>query len=83
MNNFILAIADILRGKGNVKEWLNNFLVKEVKSYYDLEGSLRLAVKVFNTYTNEDEIFILNLENIEDFDDSVIEDKNKWFEELN
>ena len=51
---------------------------------FDIANMLReneIAIKVYNRTIDEDEIFILNMENIEDFDS--IEDKEKWFEELN
>ena len=81
MNSLIFDIANMLRENEKLQNGLDIYQIKEVKTYYDLEYSLRIAIKVYNRTIDEDEIFILNMENIEDFDS--IEDKEKWFEELN
>ena len=71
MNSLLLDIANQLR-----KEGLNGYLIKAVKNYYDLEGSLRIAVKVYNRAEEKDEVIILGA-------DLTNENEEKWFEELN
>ena len=48
MNSLLLDIAEQLRQNSKVQEGLKDYLIMGVKTYYDLEGSLRIAVKVYN-----------------------------------
>lgn len=80
MNSLLLDIADLLRKSVKVQEGTKDYLVKEIKTYYDLEGSLRIAVKVYNRAEEKDEVIILGADYLENLTD---EDEIKWFEELN
>lgn len=80
MNSLLLDIANQLRNSLKLQEGLNGYLIKAVKTYYDLEGSLRIAVKVYNRAEEKDEVIILGADYLGDLTD---EDEIKWFEELN
>lgn len=76
MNSLLLDIANQLRNSLKLQEGLNGYLIKAVKTYYDLEGSLRIAVKVYNRAEKKDEVIILGASLTD-------ENEEKWFEELN
>lgn len=61
MNSLILGIVD------KIKTIENNdyYCIKDVVSYYDLEGNLRVKIIVFDKVENKEKIFILSLEEIE------------------
>lgn len=80
MNSLLLDIAEQLRQNSKVQEGLKDYLIMGVKTYYDLEGSLRIAVKVYNRAEEKDEVIILGADYLGDLTD---EDEIKWFEELN
>ncbi|MBP3765698.1 MAG: hypothetical protein J6G98_00760 [Bacilli bacterium] len=80
MNSLLLDIANQLRNSLKLQEGLNGYLIKAVKTYYDLEGSLRIAVKVYNRAEEKDEVIILGADLLADLTD---ENEEKWFEELN
>ena len=80
MNSLLLDIANQLRNSLKLQEGLNGYLIKAVKTYYDLEGSLRIAVKVYNRAEKKDEVIILGADLLADLTD---ENEEKWFEELN
>ena len=80
MNSLLLDIAKQLRQNSKVQEGLKDYLIMGVKTYYDLEGSLRIAVKVYNRAKEKDKVIILGADLLEDLTD---EDEEKWFEELN
>ena len=80
MNSLLLDIAEQLRQNSKVQEGLKDYLIMGVKTYYDLEGSLRIAVKVYNRAEEKDEIIILGADYLGNLTD---EDEIKWFEELN
>lgn len=79
MNSLLLDIAEQLRQNSKVQEGLKDYLIMGVKTYYDLEGSLRIAVKVYNKAEEKDEVIILGADYLENLID---EDEIKWFEEL-
>ena len=61
MNSLLLDIAEQLRQNSKVQEGLKDYLIMGVKTYYDLEGSLRIAVKVYNRAeekVSEDELVV-------------------------
>lgn len=80
MNSLLLDIAEQLRQNSKVQEGLKDYLIMGVKTYYDLEGSLRIAVKVYNRAEEKDEVIILGADYLGNLTD---EDEIKWFEELN
>ena len=80
MNSLLLDIAEQLRQNSKVQEGLKDYLIIGVKTYYDLEGSLRIAVKVYNRAEEKDEVIILGADYLGDLTD---EDEIKWFKELN
>lgn len=80
MNSLLLDIAEQLRQNSKVQEGLKDYLIMGVKTYYDLEGSLRIAVKVYNRVEEKDEVIILGADYLGNLTD---EDEIKWFEELN
>ena len=80
MNSLLLDIADKLREEVMVQERKADYNINEVKTYYDLEGNLRIAVKVFNKVEEKEEIIILGADLLVDLTD---EDEEKWFKELN
>ena len=80
MNSLLLDTAEQLRQNSKVQEGLKDYLIMGVKTYYDLEGSLRIAVKVYNRAEEKDEVIILGADYLGDLTD---EDEKKWFEELN
>lgn len=61
MNRLILDIVD------KIKTIENNdyYCIKDVVSYYDLEGNLRVKIIVFDKVESKEKIFILSLEEIE------------------
>lgn len=80
MNSLLLDIANQLRNSLKLQEGLNGYLIKAVKTYYDLEGSLRIAIKIYNRAEEKNEVIILGADYLKDLID---EDEEKWFEELN
>lgn len=80
MNSLLLDIAEQLRQNSKVQEGLKDYLIMGVKTYYDLEGSLRIAVKVYNRAEEKEQVIILGGDYLGDLTD---EDEKKWFEELN
>ena len=80
MNSLLLDIAEQLRQNSKVQEGLKDYLIMGVKTYYDLEGNLRIAVKVYNRAEEKDEVIILGADYLGNLTD---EDEIKWFEELN
>ena len=79
MNSLLLDIANQLRNGLKLQEGLNGYLIKAVKTYYDLEGSLRIAVKVYNRAEEKDEVIILGADLLADLTD---ENEEKWCEEV-
>ena len=80
MNSLLLDIANQLRNSLKLQEGLNGYLIKAVKTYYDLEGSLRIAVKVYNRAEEKDEVIILGADLLADL---TKENEEKWIAELN
>lgn len=80
MNSLLLDIAKQLRQNLKVQEGSKEYLIMGIKTYYDLEGSLRIAVKVYNRAEEKNEVVILGADLLKDLTD---EDEEKWFEELN
>lgn len=80
MNSLLLDIADLLRKSAKVQEGTKDYLIKEVKTYYDLECNLRIAVRVYNRAEGKDEVIILGGDYLGDL---TSEDEIKWFKELN
>lgn len=80
MNSLLLDIAKQLRQNSKVQEGLKDYLIMGVKTYYDLEGSLRIAVKVYNRAEEKDKVIILGADLLNDL---IGVDEEKWFEELN
>lgn len=80
MNSLLLDIAEQLRNNLKVQNAKADYNINEVKTYYDLEGSLRIAVKVYNKAEDKEEVVILGGDYLGDLTD---EDEVKWFEELN
>lgn len=80
MNSLLLDIASKLRAEVKVQEGKAHYDIREVKTYYDLEGSLRIAVKVYNKVDEKLEVVILGADYLGDLTD---ENEEKWFEELN
>ena len=80
MNSLLLDIAEQLRQNLKVQEGLKDYLIMGVKTYYDLECALRIAVKVYNRAEEKEQVIILGADYLGDLTD---EDEIKWFEELN
>ena len=80
MNSLLLDIAKQLKQNLKVQEGLKEYLIMGIKTYYDLAGSLRIAVKVYNRAEEKNEVVILGADLLKDLTD---EDEEKWFEELN
>lgn len=80
MNSLLLDIADLLRKSAKVQEGTKDYLIKEAKTYYDLECNLRIAVRVYNRAEEKDEVIILGGDYLGDL---TSEDEIKWFKELN
>lgn len=80
MNSLLLDIAKQLRQNLKVQEGLKDYLIMGVKTYYDLEGSLRIAVKIYNRAEEKDKVIILRADLL---DDLIGVDEEKWFEKLN
>lgn len=80
MNSLLLDIAEQLRNSLKVQEGLKDYLIIGVKTYYDLECALRIAVKVYNRAEEKEQVIILGGDYLGDLTD---EDEIKWFEELN
>ena len=64
MNSLILDIVD------KIKTIENNdyYCIKDVVSYYDLEGNLRVKIIVFDTVENKEKTFVLIMELIHELD---------------
>lgn len=80
MNSLLLDIAEQLRQNSKVQEGLKDYLIISVKTYYDLECALRIAVKVYNRAEEKEQVVILGGDYLGDLTD---ENEIKWFEELN
>ncbi len=80
MNDLLLDVTKMLRKNIDKQEENQGYIIKDVKTYYDLEYSLRIAVKVLRLNDYEEEIIVLGGDYVGDFTD---EDEQKWFEELN
>lgn len=57
-----------------------DYIVEDIKSYYDLEGALRLAIKVYITEEKRTEVVIIGADLLEDLTN---ENQEKWFDEIN
>lgn len=80
MNSLLLDIARQLRQNLKVQEGLKDYLIMDVKTYYDLEWALRIVVKVYNRAEEKEQVVILGGDYLGDLTD---ENEIKWFEELN
>lgn len=80
MNSLLLDIARQLKQNLKVQEGLKDYLIMDVKTYYDLEWALRIAVKVYNRAEEKEQVVILGGDYLGDLTD---ENEIKWFEELN
>lgn len=80
MNSLLLDIAEQLRQNSKVQEGLKDYSIMGIKTYYDLECALRIAVKVYNRAEEKEQVIILGADYLGDLTD---EDEIKWFEELN
>lgn len=80
MNSLLLDIAEQLRQNSKVQEGLKDYLIIGVKTYYDLECALRIAVKVYNRAEEKNEVIILGADYLADLTDK---NEEKWFDELN
>lgn len=80
MNSLLLDIAKQLRQNLKVQEGLKDYLIMDIKTYYDLEWALRIAVKVYNRAEEKEQVVILGGDYLGDLTD---ENEIKWFEELN
>lgn len=80
MNSLLLDIAEQLRQNSKVQEGLKSYQIMGIKTYYDLEGALRIAVKVYNRAEEKNEVIILGADYLADLTDK---NEEKWFDELN
>jgi len=80
MNSLLLDIAEQLRSNLEVQNAKADYHIIGVKTYYDLEGSLRIAVKVFNKTEEKEQVIILGGDYLGDLTEK---DEIEWFEELN
>ena len=77
MNSLLLDIAEQLRQNLKVQEGLKDYLIMGIKTYYDLEGALRIAVKVYNRAEEKNEVIILGADYLADLTDK---NEEKWFD---
>lgn len=80
MNSVLLDITELLRKGIKEQNGDEEYLIKDIKTYYDIECKLRIAIKVFNKNDNKDEVIIVGGDYLGDL---TSEDEQKWFEELN
>ena len=80
MNSLLLDIAEQLRSNLKVQNAKVDYNINAVKTYYDLEGSLRIAVRVFNKAEEKEQVIILGGDYLGDLTEK---DEIEWFEELN
>lgn len=80
MNSLLIDIAELLRKSADKEERTYDYIIKGVKTYYDIECSLKIAVKVLNIEDNKEEVIVLGGDYLGDLTN---EDEQKWFEELN
>lgn len=80
MNSLLLDIAEQLRQNLKMQEGLKDYLIMGVKTYYDLECALRIAVKVYNRAEDKEQVIILGGDYLGDL---ILEDEKQWWEELN
>lgn len=80
MNSLLLDIAEQLRQNLKMQEGLKDYLIMGVKTYYDLECALRIAVKVYNRAEDKEQVIILGGDYLGDL---TLEDEKQWWEELN
>lgn len=80
MNSLLLDIAEQLRQNSKVQEGLKDYLIIGVKTYYDLECALRIAIKVYNRAEEKEQVIILGGDYLGDL---TTEDEKQWWEELN
>lgn len=81
MNSVLLDIAEYL-DKHNFVSPLSSYEVRGVKTYYDAEMILRIAIKVYIKDEDKVEVILLGADNLEylEHDRQSVE---QWFEELN
>lgn len=79
MNSLLIDIAELLR-RSIGTQGSDDYIIKGVKTYYDMECSLRIAVKVLNVAENKEEVIILGGDYLGDL---TTEDEKQWFEVLN
>ena len=80
MNSLLLDIAEQLRSNLKVQNAKADYNINAVKTYYDLEGFLRIAVRVFNKVEEKEQVIILGGDYLGDLTEK---DEIEWFEELN
>lgn len=80
MNSLLLDIVEQLRKDLNVQNKKADYHILGVKTYYDLEGALRIAVKVYNKAEEKEQVIILGGDYLGDLTDK---DEKQWWEELN
>ena len=76
MNSLLLDIAEQLRSNLKIQNAKADYNINAVKTYYDLEGFLRIAVKVYNKAEDKEQVIILGGDYLKDLTD---EDEIKWF----
>lgn len=80
MNSLLLDITEQLRKGLKVQNEKADYHILGVKTYYDLEGALRIAVKVYNKEEDKEQVIILGGDYLGDL---TTTDEKQWWEELN
>lgn len=84
MNSVLLDLKDLLQDRKKIKEGKTSYHIQDIKTYYDLEYNLHIALKVYVIQEKRTRVLILSIEDLEDLAlDTDTEEKTiKWFDEL-
>lgn len=86
MNSVLLDIKDMLNKYKKMQEGRNSYIIQDIKTYYDFEYSLHIALKVYVRTENKTKYLILGIDDLEDLRVDLtdnLEEQEKWFKELN
>lgn len=85
MNSLLVDIKDMLNEKKKLQNGLKDYQIEDIKTYYDLEQSLHIVVKVYVRDEDRVRFLILGIDDLEDLKYEMtdnITEQEKWFNEL-
>lgn len=84
MNSVLIDLKDILQDKKKIQEGKVSYHIQDIKTYYDLEYNLHIALKVYVIHEKRTRVLILSIEDLEDLALGIDNEEKtiKWFDEL-